>query len=333
MSTTSNFESLLVDVKAVLDSGSKEKLGTEQVMALAGMGGRMATHLKNDLDPRADTRKVRGEKVIYASELGSECIRKLYLRITDPNNPNVLPLEATARVKFIFGDLVEELALTLAEFAGHKVEDRQKEVVFDLKNGWTIRGRIDAVIDGVVVDVKSCSSRAFVKYVENGLTPETDTFGYLWQLGVYSAVLENPNAGFWFICKESGEQHVEGFSPKSVTEMQKVIRERGNQIVDMLESGTPPDRLADKPDGKSGNRKLCTTCSYCEFRTVCWPDARTFIYSHGPVFMTEVKKVPKVPEVRTDGTIDVPEKIDEAAATAAPEEGFLSEEEITDPPF
>lgn len=326
-------ETLLVDVKDLLDKGCPEDLTASQLTALAGMGGRMAIHVKSDLDPRAKTRKVRGEKVIYASELGSECIRKLWYRLTEADNTAVLPLEATARVKFMFGDLVEELALSLAEFAGHKVEDRQREVVIDLKNGWTIRGRIDAVVDGAVVDIKSCSTRAFAKYVEKGVVPETDTFGYLWQLGTYVVGLDNQNAGFWFICKETGEQHLEVFAPKKMDELRKSVVERGNAIVDALEAGVAPDRLADKADGKGGNRKLCTTCSYCEFRQLCWPETRTFIYAHGPVFMTVVKKVPKVPEVRTDGNIDVPETIDEAAATAPPEEGTLTDEEITDPPF
>lgn len=330
---TPQLETLLVDVKTLLDEGCKEKLTASQVSTLAGMGSRMAVHVKNDLDPRADTKKIRGDRVIYASELGSECIRKLYYRITSPNDPDILPLEATARVKFMFGDLVEELVLSLAEFANHTVTDRQREVLIDLKNGWVIRGKIDAVIDGSVIDVKSCSSRAFSKYVEKGVIPETDTFGYLWQLGTYTVGLDNPNAGFWFICKETGEHHLEIFSPKDMGTLRSEIINRGNTIVDALESGRPPDRLADKPDGKGGNRKLCTTCSYCEFRQMCWPNARTFIYSHGPVFLTTVKKVPKVPEVKQDGNIDVPEKIDEAEATSAPEEGTLLDEEITDPPF
>jgi len=327
-----SIETLLVDVKELLDKGLTDKMSSSQLLTLAGMGGRMATHVKNDLDPRV--MKERGEKVIYASEFGSQCTRKIWYRINPPAVGETLPLEATARVKFMFGDIIEELALSLAEFSGHKVEGRQQECTFDLKNGWRIRGRIDAVVDGTIVDVKSCSERAFTKYVEQGLTPETDTFGYLAQISVYSAALDNPNVVFWFISKTTGEQHFEGLAPDDMDVLKDAVRKRGDELVDLLSGVTPPDRMGDKPDGKSGNRVLCTTCSYCEYRAVCWPDARTFVYSNGPRYFTVVKKAPKVPEITKEGKLDVPEEIDEATATSAAPEGTENiEEEISDPPF
>ena len=53
----------------------------------------------------------------------------------------------------------------------------------------------------------------------------------------------------------------------------------------------------DQEFDKSGNRKLCMNCSYCSFKKTCWPNLRTFIYSHGPVFLTHVERPPKVEEV------------------------------------
>jgi len=47
----------------------------------------------------------------------------------------------------------------------------------------------------------------------------------------------------------------------------------------------------------SPNTKLPVMCSYCEFKKKCWPEARKFIYSYGPVFLVDVKSEPKVPEV------------------------------------
>ena len=44
-------------------------------------------------------------------------------------------------------------------------------------------------------------------------------------------------------------------------------------------------------------------CAYCEYKAHCWKDAnggrglRKFIYSNGPVYLTEVNKTPKVIEV------------------------------------
>ena len=58
-----------------------------------------------------------------------------------------------------------------------------------------------------------------------------------------------------------------------------------------------------KPLGKSGNMTLCTECKYCSHKLHCWTDAnggkglRAFMYANGPVFLTDVKNLPKVPEV------------------------------------
>ena len=54
-------------------------------------------------------------------------------------------------------------------------------------------------------------------------------------------------------------------------------------------------------DGKSGNMKLPVGCSYCSYKHECYPKLRTFIYSNGPKFLTEVGKVPSVLEVDKDG--------------------------------
>jgi hypothetical protein len=38
-------------------------------------------------------------------------------------------------------------------------------------------------------------------------------------------------------------------------------------------------------------------CSYCEFKKACWPGLKMFTYSHGPMYLTKIKKELKVPEV------------------------------------
>jgi DNA-binding Lrp family transcriptional regulator len=51
------------------------------------------------------------------------------------------------------------------------------------------------------------------------------------------------------------------------------------------------------PDGKSGNQKLAVGCSYCQYKHVCWSGLRTFLYSSGPRYLTEVVNEPKVQEI------------------------------------
>ena len=60
----------------------------------------------------------------------------------------------------------------------------------------------------------------------------------------------------------------------------------------------PPRAFTSEPDGKSGNRRLKFNCSYCPFKKACWPGLRTFLYSSGPRYLTTVKRVPDVTEVR-----------------------------------
>ena len=50
----------------------------------------------------------------------------------------------------------------------------------------------------------------------------------------------------------------------------------------------------------SPNTKLSMQCSYCEYKKMCWPKLRTFIYSYGPEYLVDVRKEPKVPEIFHD---------------------------------
>src|SRR5690606_4702329 len=62
-------------------------------------------------------------------------------------------------IKFSYGDMIEQMILLYAKMAGHIVELEQAEVSV---NG--IKGHIDVMIDGVVVDVKSASTFSFKKF-------------------------------------------------------------------------------------------------------------------------------------------------------------------------
>ena len=76
------------------------------------------------------------------------------------------------------------------------------------------------------------------------------------------------------------------------------IEERIIHVKEMVEQKEPPE-LCHKPvpDGKSGNMKLAMGCSYCHFKHACYPKLRTFLYSTGPRYLTEVVNEPKVQEI------------------------------------
>lgn len=194
-------------------------------------------------------------------------------------------------LKFLYGDVIEQLMLYLIKEAGHDVQDEQMEIEVD-----GIKGHIDAVIDGVTTDIKSASPFSFQKF-KSGKLFEDDAFGYIGQVSGYSEVV-TPDTGGAFVAfdKVHGDIHVLRV-PTSVTREFKP-QERISHLKTVIASPDKPERCyVDVEDGKSGNRKLGTNCSYCAFRNDCWPGLRTFLYGAGPRFLTTVVRLPDVPEL------------------------------------
>jgi hypothetical protein len=228
------------------------------------------------------------------SNLGTQCERKLWYQINTPELGEELSPEA--RMKFLYGDIIEELVLWLAEVAGHEVTGRQTESDID-----GVKGHRDAIIDGHLIDVKSASSYGFRKF-QGHITPSTDTFGYLTQLGAYQFSREREQEGhgsypvpaFLAIDKQLGKLTLDFQPDLGKTDYVELVKKKR----ECISKSVPPARAYfDEPDGKSGNRKLGVACSYCPFYKTCWPGVRTFIYSDGPRFLTTVTRLPNVPEV------------------------------------
>lgn len=225
------------------------------------------------------------------SNIGTNCDRKLYYSIN--NHEEAEELTPQTKLKFLYGDILEELLLFMASEAGHNVELSQEIVE---TNG--IVGHIDAIVDGELVDVKSAASYSFQKF-KNQTLADDDKFGYIDQLNGYLYSLQNNSelinktqAHFFVINKENGELCLCTIDTNA-KDYDDFIEEKKQ----MLASDSIPDRAFEPvPEGKSGNLKLGTVCSYCNFKKKCYPDLRTFLYSQGPVFLTHVEKEPKVPE-------------------------------------
>lgn len=198
-------------------------------------------------------------------------------------------LSSQTKFKFLYGDILETLVLFLAEASGHKVERLQEEIEVD-----GIVGHIDAVIDGVLVDVKSCSTYSFAKFADGTLFND-DPFGYIPQLAGYRTALGLERAGYLAIDKVVGKIcFLENSRDYDVRARIATVREA-------ISLDAPPDRCyEDVPDGKSGNRKLAVGCSYCAYKTECWKDCndgrglQVYSYSTGPKFLTNVAKEPRV---------------------------------------
>lgn len=275
MSSNPKIETLVEDIYGVFD---------KQVQADPEAVTRFGEELAKVVTDQISEQK---QPHLRLSNLGTPCKRKLWYSINTPELAEKLP--GAARIKFIIGHVTEAVVLFLAKLSGHKVEREQETV--DLHG---VKGHLDAFIDDELVDVKSASPYSFSKF-KDGLKPEQDAFGYLTQLGSYGAATGNSRAHFLAVDKVLGKLALDTHEFPEVNHEAKVAAAR-----EILGQPTPPERgYEDEADGASGNRKLGTACSYCDFKTTCWPGVQTFAYSNGPRFLTRVVRPPKVDRVES----------------------------------
>lgn len=246
--------------------------------------------------------KPRDKKAIYFSEIGSPCWRKVWYKFHGVEGETLMP---HALMKFLYGDLLEELVLFLAEKAGHKVENQQGEVEIELDDGWVLRGRIDAEIDGKIVDVKSASTYAMKKFESLEQLRKDDPFGYEDQLSGYAAGLNRVGDTAAFLALDKTLGHLKWMEVPVGMGKVRDLTSKANAMAKVLEKDQPPAKMPgfEQPDGKSGNKKLAITCSYCPYKNHCHRDTnggrglRSFLSSRGPVFLTEVRREPRMQEI------------------------------------
>lgn len=208
------------------------------------------------------------------------------------------PMLPKTYLKFMYGALIEEMLLFLIKESGHSVTDEQREVEV---NG--VKGHIDAIIDGVVVDVKSASPYGYKKFETDTVTQD-DPFGYVDQLSGYAHELTPGEPAAWVAFdKVAGDICVSYLGPVVIDHHQP--KPRIEELKEVIAEDTPPEPCYEPvPDGKSGNMKLPTGCSYCAHKFRCCEDRgiklRAFAYSTGPRYLTEVKREPlaSVPEIK-----------------------------------
>lgn len=217
--------------------------------------------------------------------------RQLWFEKRDPEGRG--GVDGPTQIKFLYGHLLEEIVLMLVRMSGHTVSDEQKEVVVD-----GITGHMDCKINGEVVDIKTASRFAFNKFKEGRLSQD-DPFGYLGQLAGYEKAEGTEGGGFLVLNKESGELCM--YIPDDLDKPN--IDAKISELLPALELDTAPELCYSPiPDGKKGNMKLPKGCSWCKYKYQCHKDAndgqglRTFKYSNGLTYLTEVVVEPKVEE-------------------------------------
>lgn len=237
--------------------------------------------------------------------------RQLWFELNEPQNVvaagdvDVFEPKPEKFLKFLFGDVLEQLLVFLVKESGHKLEFAQESLNIE-----GIEGHTDGVIDGVTADFKTASGYQFnTKFKTRALLsgkPEDDPFGYKAQLGSYRDSLhekypdkvDKEKVAWLVFNKESGEIllliadnfDLEFFdSQKRVEEVKKILK-----------NPTPPEEkcYSDVPLGTSGNRILHKNCSYCVFKDKCWKGLRKFKYADGVKYFTQVNSLPRVEEVK-----------------------------------
>lgn len=240
----------------------------------------------------------QGPARLRLSQMGPRCGCALWHSIHNPQAAESLP--PWAQVKYSYGHILEGLSITLAKASGHTVELEQETVYVD-----GVAGHIDCLLDGMVVDFKSTTSRSFQKF-KDGSIAEDDPFGYLDQLDGYLLGLsDNPllvvkdRAAIFAVDKQLGHMVIYEHTGRPDR-----IRSRVAESKRVVGLDSPPEcSCGTIPDGKSGNVRLDVKASYSPYKYCCRPTLRTFLYSDGPRYLVKVERKPDVPEIDRTGRI------------------------------
>lgn len=278
-------DTLVSDIEGVLLNGMPP---SDTFFELTDKYGKLFTELLRSKFA-ADQRQRKPE--LRFSNIGKPCERQLYFDVNGYEGETFRP---ETYMKFAYGDMTELLLFFLVEASGHRLEGQQDTMEIE-----GVLGHRDGAIDGVTVDAKSASSRSFEKF-KKGELKDNDPFGYIDQLQSYlhagqddPIITDKSRAAFLVLDKTLGHICLD-VHEKSTVPYDAVFRYK-KSVVESPE--IPPRAFEPVPMGKSGNMKLSSECSYCAFKKECWPEMRSFLYSNGPVYLTTIVEIPKVPEL------------------------------------
>lgn len=190
----------------------------------------------------------------------------------DKNKSDVaLPRSTTFVMNMMIGDIVEAVFKSLLTEAGVKYEENEKASL-EFDDGTSVKGTADLSIDGSVDDIKSASAWSYKNKFESYNTlVEMDDFGYVAQLAGYAKGLKKKAGGWWVINKATGDfkyvpasgLDIEKECDKINISLQKIKENKFERCFD-----AEVEFFRGKP---TGNKILCKTCSFCDYRKDCWP--------------------------------------------------------------
>jgi len=186
------------------------------------------------------------------------------------------PQDSTFKMRMILGDTIEAIFKAILKASDISFEDSQQ---VEIKIGdHVLSGETDLYIDGKVDDVKSCSAWAYRhKFSSDANMKEHDTFGYVDQLVMYSHGSKKDVGGWWAINKATGEiTYLElELTEEEIQERLNTIESKIKAIKDKIPFKRNFEAVEETFRGKkTGNKHLCKTCSFCEYKNSCWDDLK-----------------------------------------------------------
>jgi hypothetical protein len=227
---------------------------------------------------------------MLSDQFNSNPVRKFQLRMSNMGRPlcqlqmeanGVRPdnVDASLKMKFIYGHTVEIIAMAVLQAAGVEIDASHQKGKLDI-DGHIIEGTSDIEIKGEIFDIKSCSDWAFRnKWTSFDTMKAGDSFGYVVQLFGYSES-QGKQAGGWFVInKQTGEWRVIRVPESQRLRAQEVeeMVEHLKHVVDVIDNKKPFERcFSDKEETwykkPTGRRVLSSkTCEFCDFKGSCWP--------------------------------------------------------------
>ena len=183
-----------------------------------------------------------------------------------------------AKMRNLFGDIIEQMAIIVMKAAGVEIEAEQKKIRYNINKGTNINGALDVEIGGKVWDIKSASPWSFTnKFGENGsfhTVATDDVFGYTTQGYVYAEGADKPFGGWIVINKSTGEWTLTE-TPMADDEYKEKALDTVKKNASALKRNKKFERCYEDEEEyfrkqKTGNRVLNNTCSFCPYKFPCW---------------------------------------------------------------
>ena len=193
----------------------------------------------------------------------------------DKNKPDAaLPFPTTFVMNMMIGDIVEAVFKAILTEAKVKFKDSEK-LQLKLDDGSVVTGTTDLEINGAIDDVKSASDWSYKHKFESYDTLESmDDFGYVAQLAGYAKASGKEAGGWWVVNKANGDFKYVNANidvEKEYNKIQSTSKKiQENKFVRCFE----PEK--ETFYGKeTGNTILSKTCSFCKYKTDCWPSLQS----------------------------------------------------------